>query len=239
MNQEIIQKIAAEIARQLPSHAWVLLLLQTILLLTAAALGAFLSEYLKTRGRNLATKSDFESLHRQLEVNTQLVETIKAEVGQKEWAQREWTTLRRSKLEALLLAMHDSASHLTRLRSSSFEGKSLDERDPIDELETIADLYLPELQQQVSDFSEKYRELFIRTAQMGIKVAAASTDMFARQKAFDDYNEGWGAQYKPFRLAQMALTKAARELLVEIMGVARHPLDTKPINADTKLSNRT
>jgi len=107
MDEATIQKIAAEVARHLPSYAWVLLLVQVVILAAAAAVGAFFGEYLKTRGKNLATKADFDSLQDQLRANTELVETIKAEVGQKDWAQREWTNLRRTKLEALLEKMHD------------------------------------------------------------------------------------------------------------------------------------
>src|SRR5262249_17746595 len=104
-----------EVARHLPSYAWVLLLVQVVILAAAAAVGAFFGEYLKTRGKNLATKADFDSLQDQLRANTELVETIKAEVGQKDWAQREWTNLRRTKLEALLEKMHDCETYLHEL----------------------------------------------------------------------------------------------------------------------------
>ena len=59
------------------------LVVQSALMLIAAAAGAFLGEYLKTRGKNLATKADFESLSDQLRASTEMVETIKAEIGQK------------------------------------------------------------------------------------------------------------------------------------------------------------
>jgi hypothetical protein len=97
LDEVAIQKIAAEVVRHLPSYPWVLLAVQLVLTLAAAGIGSFLGEYLRTRGKNLATKADFDSLQDQLRANTELVETIKAEVGQKDWAQREWTNLRRTK----------------------------------------------------------------------------------------------------------------------------------------------
>jgi hypothetical protein len=106
MDQATIQQIAAEVVRHLPSYTWTLLLVQVLLILIAAAAGAFFGEYLKTRGKNLATKADLESIKAQLSTTTQVVETIKSEVGQRDWAQREWTNLRRMKLEALLAAVH-------------------------------------------------------------------------------------------------------------------------------------
>jgi len=146
LDEVAIQKIAAEVVRHLPSYPWVLLAVQLVLTLAAAGIGSFLGEYLRTRGKNLATKADFDSLQNQLRANTELVETIKAEVGQKEWARREWGNLRRTKLEALLDKMHDCEVYRDRLRHKTFYiGISTDpescERDPVSELSTIAELY--------------------------------------------------------------------------------------------------
>src|SRR5262249_15621669 len=49
-----------------------------------AALTALGVSYFRTRGQNLATKHDFDELLRQLRTNTELVETIKSEVGQRD-----------------------------------------------------------------------------------------------------------------------------------------------------------
>jgi hypothetical protein len=46
MDEATIQKIAAEIARHLPTLAWVPLLAQVMILAAAAAMGAFFGEYL-------------------------------------------------------------------------------------------------------------------------------------------------------------------------------------------------
>jgi len=118
MGEVTIQKIAAEVVRHLPSYAWVIVLVQVVMLAAAAVVGVFFGEYLKTRGKNLATKADFENLKNQLRANTELVETIKSEVGQKDWAQREWTNLRRTKLEALPTALHDCEAYIERCRSN-------------------------------------------------------------------------------------------------------------------------
>jgi hypothetical protein len=45
------------------------LLVQGLITLCAAGAGAFLSEYFRTRGKNLATKADFDELQRQLGPN--------------------------------------------------------------------------------------------------------------------------------------------------------------------------
>src|SRR5262252_4432820 len=123
MDEVTIQKIAAEVVRHLPNYAWVLLLVQGLITLVAAGAGAFFGEYFRTRGKNLATKADFHSLQEQLRATTQTVETIKSEVAQKDWAQREWTNLRRTKLEALLEKMHDCLAFLDQLRRRAVKGE--------------------------------------------------------------------------------------------------------------------
>jgi hypothetical protein len=219
MDQETIQKIAAEVARHLSSSAWVLLLIQTVLLLLTAAAGAFLGEYLKTRGKNLATKADFESLKAQLAANTRLVETIKSEVGQKDWAKREWTNLRRTKLEALLAAVHDCENYIDRHRHACMDGKLLAERDPLGEPDTIATLYLPELEHEVGACLNAYREQIILASTCGQEVLQAGTNTGARQKAFDNLKAQWRPAYQKGLQASRALKDAARKSLLEIMGV--------------------
>jgi hypothetical protein len=189
MDQDTIQKIAIEIARHLPSYAWMPLLVGAVLMAIAGAVGAFLGEYLKTRGKNLATKADFEALQDQLRANTELVETIKSDVGQKDWARREWTNLRRIKLEALFGALHDCEAYLDRLRFRAFKGKLFEEeRDP-------------ELRTEVHDFSNAYREECVALSNMALEVATTlqldATRLTARDK----------------------VQNAARKVLLEIMGV--------------------
>jgi hypothetical protein len=80
-----------------------LVILNAVIAGLVSSLTALGVSYFRTRGQNLATKHDFEELQKQLKANTELVETIKSEVSQRDWAQREWTNLRRVKLEALLV----------------------------------------------------------------------------------------------------------------------------------------
>jgi hypothetical protein len=97
-------------AAQLP--LWLQVVLIALFTTLTAGVGSFAGAYLKIRGTNLATKSDFIDLQNQLRANTELVETIKAEVGQWDWMQREWTNLRRVKLEALLDKLHECEEYL-------------------------------------------------------------------------------------------------------------------------------
>src|SRR5262249_23314001 len=129
MDQETVRRIAEEVAR-LSGYPWSFLFVQVIVTLLAAGAGAFIAEYLKTRGKNLATTADFDRLQNELSANTKLVETIKAEVGLKDWAAREWTNLRRVKLEELLNKVSDCESYRERFhRQMTRDGSSLLERN--------------------------------------------------------------------------------------------------------------
>ena len=93
MDRNIIQQIAAEVVAQLPlgDRYWMYmyLVINVAVVAATAALAAWFGSFLKTKAQNFATKQDFNELKSQLGENTRLVETIKSEVGQKDWAQRE------------------------------------------------------------------------------------------------------------------------------------------------------
>ena len=99
MDTETIQKIAAELARHIAYRDLWQWLVQFLVVAVSAGIGAYFSEYLKTKGKNLATREDFENLKAQLRENTELVENIKADIGQRGWTAREWRNTRRIKLE--------------------------------------------------------------------------------------------------------------------------------------------
>jgi hypothetical protein len=215
VDQETIQKIAQEVVRHLPNYAWVLLAAQLVLTVMAAAFGAFFGEYLRERGKNLATKADFDSLKTQLRANTELVETIKADVSQKDWARREWTYLRRTNLVALLNKMHDCRAYLEMNAIKAISGQPHLEPSPRGELDTIAALFFPELRLEVDAFLGAYD----KQIQAGLALAqeAVIGRGTASKEAFDTYQ----AQTRGPELndASTALQAAARNVMVKVMGV--------------------
>ena len=156
-----------------------------------------------------------------------MVETIKAEVGQKEWARREWANLRRTKLEALLDKMHDCEVYRDRLRHKTFYiGISTDpefsERDPVSELSAIAELYFPELLGDAYEFISACRsQLQLGYALMPKLVGMIDPD--ARKTALTEYSDMLDQTTLAIVEAQNTLAAAARRLSVEIMGVDEHP----------------
>jgi hypothetical protein len=138
MDKETIQQIATEVVAQLPFGARYSVVYGVVTILIAG-LGVWLGSFLKTKGQNFATKQDFNELQKQLKANTELIETIKSEVSQRDWAQREWTNLRRTKLEELMEKTHDCLAFLDQLRVRAVKGEfETGERDPVGPLNTMA-----------------------------------------------------------------------------------------------------
>ena len=229
MDKATIQEIAAEVVRHLPNYAWALLLVQVLLTLLAAAAGASFGEYLKTRGKNLATKADFESLQNQLRANTELVETIKAEVGQRDWTARERTSLRRIQLEALLEKMNDCDNYIDQHRNRFMDSKGTDpdQRDYLNELNAMGSLYFPELENEVRRFYVSGKEQITLGLDLAQKLDSAGNDMAAKKSAYDTFRRKWRERYKEHSAARSALTAAARRLLVSIMDVEEGSRDNR------------
>jgi hypothetical protein len=222
MDKDTIQQIAAQVVAQLPLG--LLMIVNVVIVALVSALTALGVSYFRTRGQNLATKHDFEELQKQLKANTELVETIKSEVSQRDWAQREWTNLRRVKLEALLEKMHECEAYLERLRSSCSGGEPLDDkRDPINELDAIGKLYFPELRNAVSDFYQPSKGVVVTALDLGQAISKAGNDLNARQSAYDTYDPRFRALSEELIHARHDLTAAARSLLERIMNVNEGP----------------
>ena len=221
MDQDTIQKIATEVAKHFPPYPWwANLIVQMLLMLLAGGLGAFLSEYLKTRGKNFATKTDFDTLLAQLRANTELVETIKAEVGQRDWAKREWANLRRTKLELLFQKLDDCLAYLDAIGSKAIAGAVYGERDPSNEAATIVALYFPTLTTDYMKFSQIF--LSLKNNASDLVDLLRSTDEYHREPrdlARETYHQEHSKLYSECLEALEQLKAAGRKLLMETMGV--------------------
>ena len=78
MDPETIQKIAAEVAGQLPEYRWMPWLVQGAIFALLAALGAYAGAFLGEKGKNRAIRDDFGRLKDQLQATTELVEGNKS-----------------------------------------------------------------------------------------------------------------------------------------------------------------
>jgi hypothetical protein len=89
-----------------PLHSTVYLVI-ALTSLISGGVAAFFGAYLKTRGENLATKSDFDSLLAQLGQQTREVEQIKSEISQVGWIQQRRWDLKRELYAQLLVVLEE------------------------------------------------------------------------------------------------------------------------------------
>jgi hypothetical protein len=223
MDADTIRKIADEIAKHIPQQPWSFLLIQVVLVIASAGIsagiGAYFGEYLRTKGKNLATKEDFESLKDQLRENTELVENIKADVGQRDWAAREWRNVRRIKLEEMLTKMHDCEEFTDRFRNTCMDGNPPTERNPIGEMETLGTLYFPELKSLVDAYGAAHRQHIIFGIELVQGLMAAGTDSTARQTHFSKYMGEFQKRTTASSVARNGLNATARQLVVQVAGI--------------------
>jgi hypothetical protein len=232
MDPATIQQIAAEVVARLPygNRYWLVFVVNAVVAALIGAITVLGTSYLRTRAQNLATKHDFDELRKQLKANTELVETIKAEVGQRDWAQREWTNLRRIKLEALFDKMHECDAELERRHLAVVQGSPLkEERDYINEfvnpLQTISTLYLPEVSIQTGEFYTCCLRGHFAIVGLDQALRDAGDDSAARQRAYDDFNTMWKPEER--LSARYALEEAARTFLERIMGIEEGSRDNR------------
>jgi hypothetical protein len=220
MDKETIQQIATEVVARLPfgDHLWLVLVVNAVVAALIGALVVLVTSYLRTRGQNLATKHDFDELQRQLTANTELVEAIKSEVSQKDWAKREWTNLRRIKLETLLAAVHDCEAYLEGYRIKALKSEAQEERDPVRELNTAV-VYLPELTPQVTEYARLHSEERAVIAKLAAGLVTQQPQSDARQRIWDEYIADLASTYQKHHDAAEKLCDAARRVLVDIVGV--------------------
>jgi hypothetical protein len=151
-----------------------------LLMIPNVAIAAFVSaltalgvSYFRTRGQFLATKHDFDELLNQLKTNTDAVETIKSELSQRDWAQREWTNLRRQKLEAPFDKINECETYVDRARSAALRGQNHDDPDVVNQFDIIATLYFPELRREATEFYLASKELTVKLLEFARAVSKA------------------------------------------------------------------
>ena len=144
MSEALIRQIANEILRESLVENWLTYAILAALLLVSGAVSAFGANYLRKRAETYATKADFDELLGQLRATTEAAESVRSAIAKADWAEREWQTLRKVKLEELLTAMHSATHHLDVEQSARFFDEGIPpEASPIWKVEALSSLYFP------------------------------------------------------------------------------------------------
>lgn len=186
MSEALIREIANEILREGIIQNWFTYAILVALLVISGAVSAYGANYLRKRAETYATKADFDELLRQLRATTEAAESVRSAIAKADWAEREWQTLRRVKLEELLTAMHGATHHLDiELNARFFNDGMPTEASPIWKVEALSSLYFPELFAEATSFGlmfAKYRSWVI---DVQAQLSSAGNDPGRRQVVFD------------------------------------------------------
>ncbi len=220
MSEVLIREIANQILKEALIQNWLTYAILLALLVISGAVSAYGGNYLRKRAETYATKADFDELLRQLRATTAAAESVRSEIAKADWAEREWQTLRRVKLEELLTAMHSATHHLDTEQNARFFDEGLPtEASPIWKVEALSSLYFPELAADASAFSLMFSEYRSWVIDIQAQLSTAGNDLGRRQTVFNDrLPEMKDLRPKLIASAQL-LTASASRLMKVVAGV--------------------
>ena len=166
MNDAILQRLATEIANQTVLKSWPFYILLLAFVFVGTAIGSFLRGRFTKRGEIAATKADFDEIKRQLGETTRTAKSVELALTHSDWLRKEQNTLRRAKLEQLLVAAFGLSSWGTkhiRIEDGQIEDQALvKDEGPIDEFEMLSFLHFHELREVITPVVITYRQLKVQ-----------------------------------------------------------------------------
>ena len=220
MNEVLIRQIADAILRESLIENWLTYAVLIALLVVSGAVTVFGANYFRRRAETYATKADFDELLRQLRATTEAAESVRSAIAKTDWAEREWQTLRKVKLEELLTAMHSATYHLDAEQNARFfdEGMPSD-ASPIWKVEALSSLYFPELSAEADAFNlmfAKYRSWVI---DVQAQLSSAGNDPSRCQTVFNARLPEMKERLPRLLASAQLLTASASRLMKAIAGV--------------------
>ncbi|KRH98647.1 hypothetical protein [Curvibacter sp. PAE-UM] len=236
MSEELIHRIAEQIVKQQLHLQWWYYILFFALSIVAAYCGSYASGLAKKRGELSAIADKFDEVQRQLKSNTKVVEDVRAEVLHHDWTLREWKSLRRAKLEELVLCSLAIEEWLDSAHDNSIMFKEVEiGPSPVEKLQVLLRLYFPEMKTEGNALISSTRALYIFILEYG---QLLSPHHFGSKKAHlkKDYDkaEEYLKQLESIREKYIAdraqkfigfwtdktkFEERAHEILLEIMGI--------------------
>lgn len=219
MDQLTLTTLARQIVENEILLNWRFHGLLLLLVFVAASGASFLTSYFKNRGKSFATKVDFDSLLTQLKKTTEVAEKIRSEISREEWALKEFKTLRRTKLEELMLAVFATHHWLDKERASSlFGGEKNAGPEPATKVSLISGLYFPELAIETVVFHKCFLAYQGWLTASSEKLINSKHDLALHKVALEEAVAGFTTVYQPLLDATFALETKAREVMKNIFG---------------------
>jgi hypothetical protein len=164
-------------------------------------------------------KADLEEILRQSKVITLGTEEVKVAISQNAWASREARTIRRAKLEDLILSVDELQEWLTKRRNCIVHGVELDPGpSPLKRAVVLAQLYFPELIVEVKKLHNVQLRYDAYQLETSSKIKVVGEDLQARALILNSSSEKSRELYGEYLEAANELSYISRSLMQKILG---------------------
>ena len=199
MSEALIRELAERIAREQFLSQWPIYLLMLAFAFVGGALASYFGSYFKKRGEALATKSDFNDLLIQIKATTAATEEVKYKISHIDWTKKERTILLRTKLEELLLKLHELADWQDSQRMSCLYSTAINfSGSPLPKVMLLVVLYFPDLKIEIVSYLNSHRKIMILLATWHLKIVSPSntpeTQNIIQANASGEYMEQYRGQ---------------------------------------------
>ena len=218
MTETLIRQIAEQIVREELLENWRLYVLVIAIAALSAVATAFSSSYFRRRGETYATRSDFSELLAQLRETTKAAEGVRSEIAHADWKSKEWKTLRRIKLEELMLFMYETRDWIADQGIAKIFGSEpsvLRDQQPI--LDLTARLYFPELWSDVQACSVTISQMKVMVLEAALAKLNSKNDINLFYTEVEKYKSTWYPAYQTLLKQIGDVEKKAPEVLRSIM----------------------
>lgn len=175
MTPAMIAELARKIVEQQVSHELWFYLILLCLIFLAAFFGSLVRGYATDVGKFKAIEKNFEAVLEQLRKSTSATTEIQLALNHQDWSSREFKTLRREKLEGLLLTLYEVRETASKLVTAECDVTAEAESAPLNKLIAFGGLYFPELGTFIAQFSSAHHAFVVTSLESSSIVRKAKS----------------------------------------------------------------
>lgn len=212
MDKKFAQELAAAIDAELLFSNWRFYALTLALLLVSKAVDVYIAHYWAKRAEVKAAGADLSEVVRQLRATTNATEAVRTEILKADWLDKEWRSIRRLKLEELLVSANGM---LASLGIQSIDEPDVAKNEDSERMKMLCALYFPELRDEVTHIYTMYKlnRIHFLESKTALMEATSPTSTEDIKK---DYRQKKAVLYQQFLQALFDLEKAAAALMQRV-----------------------
>jgi hypothetical protein len=178
-----LQQLAQEISRQTVINNWQFYAVLLALSFLGATLGPYVKARLTKRGEIAATAAQADEILEQLRKTTATAKSVELSLSRGDWIQREKNSLKRTKLEQLIVAGYAISDWLSNDNKQALRGEPPVDTCPINEFVMLSTLYFPELKEITKRIEDLYRTAMIASGPIRIKILRLTSEAEAYRQS--------------------------------------------------------